>query len=38
MIELHNVMDIRTGREYSVVKVKPAKAKYFVPIEGGDDA
>lgn len=32
MITLRNVMDIRTGNEYSVVRVKANKARYFVPI------
>jgi len=30
---LYNVIDIRDGRHYSVVKVKAAKAKWFVPAE-----
>ena len=30
MITLYNVMDIRTGNVYSVVKVKANKAKWFV--------
>lgn len=33
MIELHNVMDIRTGKVYSEVRVKANKAKWFVPVE-----
>ena len=33
MITLYNVMDIRTGGIYSVVKVKSNKAKWFVPID-----
>lgn len=33
MITLYNVMDIRNGREYSVVIVKENKARWFVPIE-----
>lgn len=33
MITLYNVMDIRTGNIYSVVRVKESKAKWFVPVE-----
>ena len=32
MIELHNVMDIRTGNIYSVVRVKASKAKWFIQV------
>lgn len=32
-VTLYNVIDIRTGQYYSVVKVKESKAKYFVPAE-----
>lgn len=31
MITLHNVMDIRTGNTYTIVKVKASKARWFVP-------
>ncbi len=31
MITLHNVIDIRTGRHYSEVRVKANKARWFVP-------
>ena len=31
MIRLENVIDIRTGRFYSVVVVSERKAKYFIP-------
>ena len=32
MITLRNVMDIRTGAVYSIVKVKASKARYFTPV------
>ena len=32
-ITLHNVVDIRTNKFHSVVKVKARDAKYFVPVE-----
>lgn len=38
MITLRNVMDIRTGNIYSVVKVKANKARYFVPVEEEEEA
>lgn len=31
MITLYDVMDIRTGNIYSVVRVKANKARWFVP-------
>lgn len=34
MITLHDVIDIRDGRHYSVVIVSQRKAKYFVPAGG----
>ena len=34
MITLYNVMDVRNGKCYSVVKVNEKKARFFVPIEG----
>lgn len=36
MITLTDVIDIRTGKHYSVVKVKANKAKFFVPADGDD--
>lgn len=33
MIRLENVIDIRTGKFYSVVVVSERKAKYFIPAE-----
>lgn len=33
MIRLENVIDIRTGKFYSVVVVTERKAKYFIPAE-----
>lgn len=33
MITLYNVMDIRTGKVYSEVRVKARLAKWFVPAE-----
>lgn len=33
MVTLRNVIDIRTGNVYSVVKVKENKARYFTPVE-----
>lgn len=37
MVTLYNVMDIRNGKIYSVVVVSERKAKYFVPIETGEE-
>ena len=31
MITLYNVIDIRTGKFHSVVKVNPNRAKWFEP-------
>ena len=31
MVTLYNVIDIRTGQHYSVVRVKANKARWFVP-------
>lgn len=36
-ITLYNVMDIRTGKYHSVVKVKERIAKWFVPAVEEDD-
>jgi hypothetical protein len=33
MVTLRNVIDIRTGQFYLLVKVQARKAKYFVPAE-----
>ena len=33
MVTLHNVIDIRTGKHHSVVRVKPNQVKWFVPEE-----
>lgn len=33
MVTLYDVIDIRTGNHYSVVKVKKNKAKWFVSAE-----
>lgn len=33
MVTLYNVIDIRTGQFYSIVKVSARKAKWFVPGE-----
>ena len=33
MVTLYNVIDIRTGKFHSVVKVHASKAKYFIPAE-----
>lgn len=38
MIELYNVRDIRTNKIHSVVIVKARNAKWFVPVEEGEDA
>ena len=35
MITLHDVIDTRTGRHYSVVMVKANKAKWFIPAPVG---
>ena len=32
MITLYNVMDIRNGRVYSVVRISQRKARFFVPV------
>lgn len=37
MIRLENVIDIRTGKFYSVVIVSERKAKYFVPVETNEE-
>ena len=31
MVVLHNVIDIRTGIYYSVVRVKENKTRFFMP-------
>lgn len=36
MITLHDVIDIRTGMYYSVVRVKKRNARWFVPAENED--
>ena len=36
MITLHDVIDIRTGMYYSVVRVKQRNARWFVPAESDD--
>ena len=36
MITLHDVIDIRTGMYYSVVRVKQRNARWFVHAETGD--
>lgn len=39
MITLHDVVDIRTGKMHSVVRIKSHNIKWFVPAdewEGGD--
>lgn len=33
MITLYNVIDIRTGQFYSVARIKPRNARWFVPAE-----
>ena len=33
MIRLENVIDIRTGKHYSVAIVSEKKAKWFIPAE-----
>ena len=33
MITLNDVIDTRTGRHYSVVRVKENKAKWFIPYD-----
>ena len=35
MITLYNVIDTRTGKFHSTVKVKERLARYFVPAETG---
>ena len=35
MVTLENVIDVRTGKFHSIVKVKARLAKYFVPAESG---
>ena len=39
MITLYNVIDIRTGQRYSIVRVKENKARWFVAAdeEPGDE-
>ena len=37
MIRLENVIDIRTGRFYSVVVISERKAKYFIPAEPNEE-
>ncbi len=36
MIKLENVIDIRTGMYYSVVRVKQRNARWFVQVENED--
>ena len=31
MIQLENVIDIRTGQFHSIAKIKPRNVKWFVP-------
>jgi len=37
MITLRDVIDIRDGRYYSVVRVKSRMAKWFIPASEGDE-
>lgn len=38
MITLYNVIDIRNGNFYSIVKCKQRQARYFIPApEDGED-
>ena len=31
MVVLHNVIDIRNGAHYSIVRIKENKARFFIP-------
>jgi hypothetical protein len=37
MVTLYDVIDIRTGKHYSVVKVKESKARFFIPANDNEE-
>ena len=37
MVILHDVIDIRTGAHYSLVRIKENKARFFIPAPSEDE-